>query len=138
MTKIYNESFFDEVFSNTTKTDYKNLEGKFGRRDYKITKLLQDYGISNKECLDIGPGTGKWLHYISGYKPLSISALDISDVSIERCRNLCDNIYKIDVEQDHFPISNDKFDIVVSFMVLEHLRTPTNYLSEIIRVSKEK
>jgi hypothetical protein len=55
MVKIYNESFFDEVFSDTTKTDYKNLKGKFGKRDFKITNCskIMGFQIRNVLILDL-------------------------------------------------------------------------------------
>jgi 2-polyprenyl-3-methyl-5-hydroxy-6-metoxy-1,4-benzoquinol methylase len=64
----------------------------------------------------------------------SITAIDISDQALDRCRPLCDEIKKINIEKEPFGLSSNSFDIVISFEVLEHLYDPAHYLTEMLRV----
>ena len=135
MSKKYNEEFFDNVFESNLQKDYSNNTGKIGMRDKKISQILSEYGVNGKTCLDIGPGTGRWLQFIKNMNPSNLVAIDISDVVLTNLENVCNSTHKIDVETDRFPFDDSKFDIIISFMILEHLRNPTNFLSEIIRIS---
>jgi ubiquinone/menaquinone biosynthesis C-methylase UbiE len=135
--KKYTESFFDELFKEKEIIDYELVDKKMmGRRDRLIIKILENYGVNGKRCLDIGPGTGRWLKYCKTGGACYLGAIDLSEESINRYRNMCDAVQKADVEIDSFNFENSFFDVTLSFMVLEHLRDPQKYLSEIFRVTK--
>lgn len=134
----YTENFFDNVFLEKEIINYSQVTGKMGRRDKQVIKHLQEFGIDGKSCLDVGPGTGRWLQLLKDNGASYLGAVDISAESIMRCSSLCNKIQKADVENDRFDFESNSFDIIVSFMILEHLRNPMNYLSEIIRVAKDK
>lgn len=136
MTKKYTERVFDDILENKDVVDYSRLQGRPGRRDRKIMEALYDYGIVGKRCLDVGPGTGRWLTFLKDKEAKELHAIDISRVSLDKCKHICNSTHKIDVESETFPYESDYFDIVISFMVMEHLRDPGNYLSEIVRVAK--
>jgi len=97
----------------------------------------REFGVEGKRCLDVGPGTGRWLQFLKDNGAAYLGAVDISAESVKRCAKLCDKIQKADVENDRFNFESNSFDIVISFMILEHLRNPMNYLSEIVRVTKD-
>ncbi|MDG1900740.1 MAG: class I SAM-dependent methyltransferase [Bacteroidales bacterium] len=134
--KTYTEIAFDKTFQEKEILDYSFDTRKMGRRDRKIIKLLTKYGINGKSCIDIGPGTGRWLQFLRNNNAGFLASLDISNIALERCKDICDSVYKLDVEKDKYPYDDDKFDIVLSFMILEHLRDPEIFLSEIIRITK--
>lgn len=108
-----------------------------GIRDRKVIKLLSKFGVKGKHCLDIGPGTGRWLQFLKKSGASYLGAIDISQESLDRCNILCNKTQKADVESEIFNFEADYFDIVISFMILEHLRDPENYISEIARVTKD-
>ncbi len=135
--KNYNESIFDEYFQKKEKINYSNFTGKMSRRDKKIVKILTEYGIKNQFCLDVAPGTGRWLQYFKDNEAKYIAGIDISQKSIDNFSKICNKTQKADLEIDKFDFESNYFDIVISFMTLEHLRDPDLYLSEIIRVLKK-
>ena len=107
------------------------------KRDKRIIKILNEYGIKDQFCLDVAPGTGRWLQYFKDHEAKYIAGIDISQKSIDNFSKICNKTQKADLEIDKFDFESYYFDIVVSFMTLEHLRDPELYLSEIIRVIKK-
>ena len=137
--KTYTEEIFDNTFEQKPMIDYNNynqISKNTGQRDKKIMKLLSNYGIDGKYCLDVCPGTGRWLNYLKSNGANFLAAIDISQNSIDKCAELCNKIQKADVEIEKFDLESNYFDIVISFMALEHIRDPSNYISEIVRVIK--
>lgn len=134
--KINVERQFDDLFSNKVDTVYDFNSKKLSRKDKGIISCLENYGLKGKKCLDIGPGTGRWVQFIAGNKPECIAAIDISSESLSRCSSNCEYLQKANLELDKFDFEDDFFDVVVSFEVLEHLQDPSNYLKEVQRVTK--
>ena len=134
--KTYTERTFNKLFQKKEKLLYEFDTNEMSRRDRKIIKLLSEFGVKGKHCLDIGPGTGRWLQFLKKQSASYLGAIDISQESLDRCEILCDKTQKADVENEPCDYESDYFDIVISFMILEHLRDPENYISEIARVTK--
>jgi 2-polyprenyl-3-methyl-5-hydroxy-6-metoxy-1,4-benzoquinol methylase len=134
--KTFAEKQFDELFAEKPVVNYEFSSENMGRRDRRIAECLLEYGIKEKKCLDVGPGTGRWLQFIKNHEADYIGAIDVSEESLKRCTSICDKTQKANVETDKFDFESDFFDIVISFEVLEHLRNPDNYLSEILRITK--
>ncbi len=128
------EKHFDRVFLKKGQIDYQLDISKIGPKDRKIVQLLKYHGVKNKKCLDLGPGTGRWLMFLRQLGARSITGIDISDQAIEKCEPYCDEIKKIDIAKEPLGLPSNSFDIVISFEVLEHLLDPTIFLSEISRV----
>jgi 2-polyprenyl-3-methyl-5-hydroxy-6-metoxy-1,4-benzoquinol methylase len=137
MTKKNNvEKQFDNLFSHKSDKVYDFNSKKLSRKDKGIISCLENFGLKEKKCLDIGPGTGRWIQFIAGNKPDCIAAIDISSESLSRCSSNCEYLQKANLELDKFDFKDDFFDVVISFEVLEHLQDPSNYLKEIQRVTK--
>lgn len=130
------EDHFNKLFRKKGHLNYDFDIQKMGVKDRKIAQALIKYGIKGKKCLDAGPGTGKWLRFMKQYGASYLAAIDISASSLKRCAQFCTKIQKADLENEDFNFESDSFDIVVSFEVIEHLRNPNRYLSEIYRVIK--
>lgn len=128
------EKHFDKIFAEKAEIEYQLDIRKMGPKDKRIVDLLKKYGVKGKNCLDVGPGTGRWIKFLRQMGAGSITAIDISDQAIDKCRPLCDEIKKINIEKERFDLNSNSFDIVISFEVLEHLYDPAHYLSEILRV----
>lgn len=135
--KQFVENQMDERFSGEERLDYSFDTKDMGQKDRAIVRALSDYGIADKACLDIGPGTGRWLTFLKQSGANWLAGVDISDTALERVKTLCNETQKADVEKDRFNFDDDTFEIVISIEVLEHLRDPSNYISEIIRVAKD-
>jgi 2-polyprenyl-3-methyl-5-hydroxy-6-metoxy-1,4-benzoquinol methylase len=132
------EAQFDKFFSQKPVVQYEFDRKKMGQKDKKIIQCLSKYGIKGKKCLDTGPGTGRWLHFLKSNGSHYLAAIDISQKSLANCSHLCNKTQKANCEKDNFDFESDFFDIVISIEVLEHLRNPDNYLSEILRVTKKR
>mgnify|MGYP003970771463 CR=1 FL=1 len=134
--KTFTEEMFDKTFASKENIKYSFDLKKLGKRDQKIVKTLNSFGIDGKRCLDIGPGTGRWLQFLKKNKAAYIAAVDISHIALKNIENVCDFSEKVDVEVEDLPFEENSFDIIISFMVLEHIRNPSNYIAEMIRVAK--
>ncbi len=129
------ESQFDEMFArNTLKYEY-DID-KMGRKDRAIAHSLLSQGVDGKVCLDIGPGTGRWLGFLQHHGADCLNAVDISSKSLERCESMCEKTQKVDLETDKLDFVDNSFDQIISIEVLEHIRTPDNFFHEIVRVAK--
>lgn len=135
--KQFVESKFDQRFSDGERLDYSFDANILGPKDRAIAGVLSGYGITDKACLDIGPGTGRWLTFLKEGGAKWLAGVDISETALERVKSLCHETQKADVEKDSFKFDDDTFDVIISIEVLEHLRDPSNYISEIIRVARD-
>jgi len=130
------ETQFDNLFAQKEDLDYIFDVTKLKGKDLAIAKALLAYGVVGNSCLDIGPGSGRWIRFLQYHDANELSAVDISDQALERCIRICTKTQKADLETDTLSFSDDAFDIVISIEVLEHLHNPENYISEILRVAK--
>jgi ubiquinone/menaquinone biosynthesis C-methylase UbiE len=132
------EKQFNDLFACKKGKQYSFDFKKMSRKDKGIITCLNNYSLEGKKCLDIGPGTGRWLQFIRQHNPEYMGAIDISEESLKRCASMCNHVQKANLETDKFEFQDGFFDVVVSFEVLEHLRDPDNYLKEIYRVTKKE
>lgn len=128
---------FDRVYSAKPKVKYSFDIRKMGSKDRKIVQNLLDHGVAGERCLDVGPGTGRWLTFMKENGAAYLGAIDISGQSLERCSDLCDKTQRADIEHETFDFEPGFFDIVTSFEVLEHLKGPDHYIKELLRVTKK-
>jgi len=96
------------------------------------TKIFSD----KEEILEIGCGEGYGTSLISkGVK--TIVSLDVDLKTLKDAREKYgDNCNFVLYDGANLPIKSDKFDGVVSFQVIEHVRDDSKYVSEIQRVLK--
>ena len=136
--KNFISTHFNRVFSSLKSSNYSlvNPSSNLGYKDRTLIKILNDYGLSNKNCLDVGPGSGRWINFLKK-KTKNIYAVDISDKAIEINRKNCRKIFKLDFEKKKIPLKNDSIDLIICLEVLEHLRHPDHFLKEIIRLLKK-
>jgi 2-polyprenyl-3-methyl-5-hydroxy-6-metoxy-1,4-benzoquinol methylase len=137
--KNFVTTHFNRVFSGVKNSNYSlvNDSNKLGYKDRTLIKILNDYGISNKNCLDIGPGSGRWINFLKKQKSKNIYAVDISDKVIDINKTNCDKIFKLDFEKKKIPLQNNSIDLIICLEVLEHLRQPDHFLKEIMRLLKK-
>ena len=137
--KNFVTTHFNRVFSGVKNSNYSlvNDSNKLGYKDRTLIKILNDHGISNKNCLDIGPGSGRWINFLKKQKSKNIYAVDISDKVIDINKTNCDKIFKLDFEKKKIPLQNNSIDLIICLEVLEHLRQPDHFLKEIMRLLKK-
>jgi ubiquinone/menaquinone biosynthesis C-methylase UbiE len=94
--------------------------------------------IRGQSVLDLGCGTGRHTAWLAE-AGASVTALDFSEGMLAEARRKpgMESVRFIahDLHQP-LPISNDFFDLVLSGLVLEHLRDVQNFYAEIARVLK--
>ena len=136
--KNFVATHFDRVFSGLKKSkdSLSNVSNNLGYKDRILIKILNDFGFEKKNCLDIGPGSGRWINFLKK-KTKNIFAVDISDKVIELNKKNCKQIFKIDFENKRIPLINSSIDLIICFEVLEHLKQPDYFLREIFRLLKK-
>lgn len=130
------EDHFDGIFSQKRDEAYQFDWRSLRLKDKRIITTLLENGVQGKKCLDIGPGTGRWLSFLQSQEADYLAAVDISKESLTQCGPYCDKIQKVNLETDFLDFPNKFFDIVLSIEVLEHLWNPSHYFSELVRVVK--
>lgn len=102
-----------------------NSRDHMAQREIETLSLLLKYSYDFNLCeglniLDLGAGD-KFLK---------------NEILKRKCKYFSLDINDLDFEKDKFNFENDRFDIVISLSVLEHLRDPSKFMSEILRVLK--
>lgn len=130
------ETHFDQVIGAKKREAYTFNPRTMSIKDRRISQLLLQSGLSGKACLDIGPGTGRWLTFMKENGASWLGGVDISSEVLTRCADLCDQTQKCNLEMEALSLSDNSVDVVIAIEVLEHLRDPSMFVSEIVRVSK--
>ena len=98
--------------------------------DQKI-KYIKSY-LQQSQILDVGAGVGHYSEWIcQNYKPIKVIALDhVDGKSFQNCE-----FVKTDLEKN-LNLENEKFDTILAFDVIEHIKNDEQLLTEIFRVCK--
>lgn len=91
---------------------------------------------SRSTILDVGCGNGVFLVFLQKTKGCYGVGVDVSELAIRLARQRGVRAYVADVDGTPLPFSEDEFDYVCAFDVLEHLYYPRRTLSEMRRVGK--
>lgn len=98
--------------------------------------IINEYDLQGKKILEVGCANSQWLPYFAKEYNLEIYGLDYSNIGCENSKNIL-NTEGVDGEivcADLFEPPNsfiEKFDIVISFGVIEHFEN-TEYVVESI------
>lgn len=116
----------------------------FQRRLNKIVKKIE---LTDKTILDQGCGIGVWMHEFKQFtKADNIYGFDIDPESLEEFKKINKTIYKDNpIPEKNIKVStgeelkfeDDKFDIVFSNEVLEHVEDDIKSSSEVLRTLKD-
>jgi 2-polyprenyl-3-methyl-5-hydroxy-6-metoxy-1,4-benzoquinol methylase len=106
------------------------FEGKKLYENLNI-KLLEFYDFETI-ILDIGCGTGLLDKEIKAINKESyIIGIDISEEAIEIAKKYLDESYLLNLDNDKLPIFKNKFDLIILGDILEHLKRPDVFLSNV-------
>lgn len=101
-----------------------------------LISILDFYGI--RSILDVGSGTGRVVAHVKGERPdLTIVGLEpVQELrAIGYSKGLTENEL-VEGDGTALPFRNGEFDMVCSFGVLHHVRTPDVVVAEMLRVAK--
>ena len=106
-------------------------------KDKTLKTILNNLNPSNKNFLDLGPGSGRWLDYIKKkFNPNKVYAADFDTKIKAKCKMKVDEFKIIDFENSKIDFRSNSMDIILIIEVLEHIRNYKSFLKEIIRISK--
>ena len=100
---------------------------------YRFAKPL----VAGKHVADIACGTGYGSRMLADAGARTIHGMDISEEAVNLCieqNNKSNLTYSVANAQDLTAISDNEFDVVVSFETIEHLPDVEAYLDEISRI----
>lgn len=115
---------------------YSAVETAIHLNRYTFIKKM----CTGKKVLDISCGEGYGSYLISQWGAEQVVGIDISEETINKATKMFSSknlSYQVSNAEDLKDIEDDRFDLVVSFETLEHLKKPENFLKEIKRVSKK-
>ena len=92
---------------------------------------------SERKVLEIGAGPGSITRFLSGENRCRVTAIEIDDSAIEKLRDFCDHVVKLDLNApdwtEHLQ-EEGLFEVVVIADVLEHLNDPWRVLADAKRL----
>ncbi len=124
--------FYDDFFLTDEKSifQWSRLMGKV----YRETKRNIEKEYPSGKLLDMGCGLGLFLKLWDPQK-WELSGIDISKKAVEYAQDEGLNVREGSLEKAGF--SNDYFDVITMFYVLEHLLNPLKVLKEVRRILKK-
>jgi 2-polyprenyl-3-methyl-5-hydroxy-6-metoxy-1,4-benzoquinol methylase len=129
--KLSTKEYWDDVLREA------NLPLKVHKKQYSpwlINSFIKDSVLSGryKSLMEIGSGSSAWLPFLAEEYNLLVSGLDYSEIGCKICEEnlkiqgirfeeiICKDVFKWD--------SGKKYDIIISFGVIEHFENPEDIL----------
>ncbi len=97
-------------------------------------EIAQKFVKANDALLDIGCGSGNFL-VSQKNKTSNLFGLEFNDLAIKKCKENGLNIFKEYIEE-HANSNSEKYDVVTSFQVLEHVFDIKSFIENNLKVLK--
>ncbi len=119
---------------NVWNYEYSNNPNKWSKETIKFPLILK-----GKKILELGVGNGKTLKAIIKQKPSKTIAVDFSEEAIKIVKNQFRNVKFHHSDVRELPFSDDEFDIVVCYYLLNNLleKDRKKVVREIFRILKK-
>jgi 2-polyprenyl-3-methyl-5-hydroxy-6-metoxy-1,4-benzoquinol methylase len=145
MTTLTKKEDWDKGYVSRKEIVDLNL-GWRNHTNYLIVKKIEEIGLDGKSVLEIGAGDSQWLPYFAKKYPGSrFAGLDYSKVGCERLAEraaaICEATTIAIYHQDIFAMENvlhERFDLVLSFGVVEHFTELSHVLLAKQKYLKDK
>ena len=123
---MYDVDSYVDKFMRETHAQYEYRKNKFGKERYEYT--INRLNISaNSKVLDIGCGAGYFLDVLKD-NSIEYKGLEVASHFVEYCRSYHNlNVDSTSLEEE----SDEYYDLITMFDVLEHLADPVNTFSVI-------
>jgi ubiquinone/menaquinone biosynthesis C-methylase UbiE len=149
VTESYNpETYWDEVAKNIeTRSDHPIIAGDnepyYRYKRTRFLALFDTITVENRKVLEIGPGPGGNLLYLSDRGCAELAGADISTTMIELSKKNIGgrNIQLQKIDGTQLPFNTDDFDLVFTSTVLQHITDEIKLrelIKEACRVSRDE
>jgi 2-polyprenyl-3-methyl-5-hydroxy-6-metoxy-1,4-benzoquinol methylase len=129
--KLSSREYWDDILKEV------NLPIRVNKKQYSpwlINSFIRDFISAEKykTLIEVGSGSSSWLPFLAEEYGLNVSGLDYSEIGCRICEEnlkilginfeeiICQDIFKWD--------SSKKYDIIISFGVIEHFENPGEIL----------
>ncbi len=103
-----------------------------------LTDLIYKINLKQKVILDYGCGTGRNWQYILEYEPEKLIGCDKSTQMLDKLNSNFRNAETYVIKNDKLPFPDNKFvDIIISTLVIAHLKNIKNVFAEWDRILKK-
>lgn len=102
----------------------------------KVISLIKNNISRNKKLLDVGCGDGRFFDLLikEGFSKNDFIGIDPTQQSVEKCLNKGYKVLGLTTKQYIEKYISTKFDVIVSFHVLEHLSDPIQFIKELLEL----
>jgi 2-polyprenyl-3-methyl-5-hydroxy-6-metoxy-1,4-benzoquinol methylase len=134
--KLSSKEYWDDVLK---KANLPLIVNKKQYSPWLINTFIEEFINNNqyKTLLEVGSGSSAWLPFLSNEYKLKVSGLDYSEIGCKICEQnlkmlgvnfdeiICEDVFKWE--------NGKKYDIIISFGVIEHFENPGEILKIIHR-----
>ncbi|MGB6689830.1 MAG: methyltransferase domain-containing protein [Terracidiphilus sp.] len=93
--------------------------------------------IAGRDVLDAGCGSGRWLRYMAGMRPRSLTGLDTSAAMLQVAeQKRMPGVELLRCSCEEIPIAHDSFDLINSSFVLSYIDDVHRAAAEISRIAR--
>jgi len=143
MNELTTQELWEAFYVSGTKKDiFKDVKvNAVYRETAKFLNKHRNY-FQDKSVIEFGCGDSQWLPYLSKTFNCKVSGVDYTEIGIQMAKKKLD-FYKIEGELFHDNIVNfasntkNKYDVVVSFGLLEHFHDRDDIYKSAVKISGE-